>query len=102
MRVHSILGHVLWLGTVAMAVTTSLRSAQADEPAQEPVVDAHSASRWKYVSPIRPSRRARTSLRVKQGERLPVLRREGPWIGVEIRTADGLRRGWVLASSVPR
>jgi HEAT repeat protein len=38
--------------------------------------------------------------RVNQGDRLTVLRREGPWIGVETETAVGPRRGWILATTV--
>jgi hypothetical protein len=38
--------------------------------------------------------------RVKQGDRLTVVRRAGPWIAVEAQIADSRRRGWVFASCV--
>ncbi len=100
MPVHISVGHLFWLGAVAFAVPTSVRCTQADEQAQTPPVVAQR----EQVEVCKPEASVKAGqeviARLKHGDRLPVLRREGPWVGVEIRTADGLRRGWVLASSV--
>lgn len=37
---------------------------------------------------------------VKQGDRLSVLRREGAWVAVGVKSAAGERRGWVRADQV--
>ena len=37
---------------------------------------------------------------VQRGDRLPVLRRQGSWIGILLSNADGDRLGWVLGSGV--
>ena len=37
---------------------------------------------------------------VEKGERLEVLRRDGPWVAVTLKTPEGEREGWIFANRV--